>query len=177
MVILFFVVFFLGFVADPLVGLYVDPWSYLTPWASSRSEYYYEDDEPSGWIEHFIKGFTGMGVIGFLKVIIASNFSYFRLGGGRGRNTGRDRYEQVSWIIILIGVSTFLVVCFLLPDLKKISNHHRQYGRAFEPGVVAHSKKQENESWTFRAMMMMTTTKIHLGTATDIPPNAILVRS
>jgi hypothetical protein len=111
--ILFFVVFFLGFVADPIINMYVDPWSYLTPWASSRPQYYYEDDESAGWVEHFLKGFTSMGVIGFLKVLLASPFSYFRLGGTRGRgNTGRDRYEQVSWIIILIGVSTFLVVCF-----------------------------------------------------------------
>ena len=52
-----------------------------------------------------------MGVLGFLKVLLASPLSYLRLGGGnRGRNTGRDRYEQVSWIIILIGVGTFLVV-------------------------------------------------------------------
>ncbi|KAF2712145.1 RING finger domain-containing protein [Pleomassaria siparia CBS 279.74] len=107
--ILFLFVFFLGFVADPIINLYVDPWSYLTPWSTSRNQYYYDDDEASGWIEHFLKGFTGMGVIGFLKVLLASPFTYFRIGGGRGRNTGRDRYEQVSWIIILIGVSTFLV--------------------------------------------------------------------
>lgn len=50
-----------------------------------------------------------MGVLGFLKVILASPFTYFRFG--RGRNTGRDRYEQISWIIILIGVGTFLLVC------------------------------------------------------------------
>jgi hypothetical protein len=93
--------------------MYVDPWSYLTPWASSRPQYYFEDDEPAGWVEHFLKGFTGMGVIGFLKILLASPLRYFRFGGGTrgGGNTGRDRYEQVSWIIILIGVSTFLVVC------------------------------------------------------------------
>lgn len=58
-----------------------------------------------------------MGVIGFLKVLLASPFAYFRIGGGggRGRATGRDRVEQVSWIIILIGVFTFLVVRVLLP--------------------------------------------------------------
>jgi len=112
LIVLFLTVFLLGFIADPIIGIYVDPWSYLRPWSSSRSQYYYEDDEPSGWIEHFLKGFTGMGVIGFLKVLLANPFSLFRVGGGttRGRNTGRDRYEQVSWIIIIIGVATFLVV-------------------------------------------------------------------
>ncbi|KAF2463458.1 uncharacterized protein BDR25DRAFT_319978 [Lindgomyces ingoldianus] len=110
-VILIMTVFLLGFVADPIINMYLDPWSYLTPWSSSE-QYYYEDDEPSGWTEHFLKGFTSMGVIGFLKVLFASPFSYLRLGGGRGRNTGRDRYEQISWIIILIGVLTFLVAIF-----------------------------------------------------------------
>lgn len=107
-VILFLVVFFLGFVADPIINMYLDPWSYLMPF-SGYSEYYADDDEPYTWTEHFLKGFTSMGVIGFLKVIFASPF-YFRLGGGsRGRATGRDRYEQISWLIILVGVLTFLV--------------------------------------------------------------------
>ncbi|KAF2190813.1 hypothetical protein K469DRAFT_479286, partial [Zopfia rhizophila CBS 207.26] len=110
--ILFMIVFLLGFIADPIINMYVDPWSYLMPWSSSSDYYYYEDDEPSSWIEHFLKGFTSMGVIGFLKVIFASPY-YFRIGGGsRGRATGRDRYEQVGWIIILIGVFTFLLAIF-----------------------------------------------------------------
>lgn len=94
------------------------------PWASSSRDYHYEpEDEAATWSEHFAKGFAGMGVLGFLKVIVTSPLSYFRIGGGaRGRATGRDRYEQVSWIIILIGVGTFLAVssttfwslCFVL---------------------------------------------------------------
>lgn len=105
-------VFILGFFADPILNLYFDPWSTLMPWASSsRGDYFFEpEDEPDSWTEHFAKGFAGMGVLGFLKVIVTSPLSYFRIGGGRGRATGRDRYEQVSWIIILIGVGTFLAV-------------------------------------------------------------------
>lgn len=110
-IILFLVVFLLGFIADPIINIYVDPWSYLAPWSSSASNhYYYEDDERVTWFEHFSKGFAGMGVLGFLKVLLASPLAYFRVGGGRGRATGRDRVEQVSWFIILIGVVTFLVV-------------------------------------------------------------------
>jgi|TARA_R110002003_G_scaffold9_9_gene423 hypothetical protein len=111
--ILFLIIFFLGFVADPIIGLYVDPWSYM-PWNSRPGpsySHYDEDDEPYTWYEHFAKGFASMGVLGFLKVLLASPFSYFRIGGGGGRGrTGRDRVEQVSWIIILIGVGTFLAV-------------------------------------------------------------------
>ncbi|KAF1916860.1 hypothetical protein BDU57DRAFT_556993 [Ampelomyces quisqualis] len=113
--ILIVVIFVLGFVADPIIGLYVDPWSYMpwNSWSKPSYGYYYEDDEPTTWYEHFAKGFASMGVLGFLKVLLASPFSYFRLGGGgnRGR-TGRDRVEQVSWIIILIGVGTFLAAVY-----------------------------------------------------------------
>lgn len=110
-VILLLAVFVLGFIADPIINLYVDPWSFFSPWSGSDS-YYYEDNEPSSWYEHFAKGFASMGVLGFLKVLIASPLSYFRIGGGRGRNTGRDRYESVSWIIIVIGVGTFLMAAW-----------------------------------------------------------------
>ena len=96
------------------INLYLDPWSFLFPWSGvSESDYlYYDDDQSSTWYEHFAKGIASMGVLGFLKVLLASPLSYFRIGGGgRGRTTGRDRYEQVSWIIILVGVATFLTVC------------------------------------------------------------------
>jgi hypothetical protein len=114
------IIFVLGFVADPIIGLYVDPWSYM-PWNSwSRPSYgyYYEDDEPTTWYEHFAKGFASMGVLGFLKVLLASPFSYFRLGGGGRGRTGRDRVEQVSWIIIIVGVGTFLAVSIRVHDVS-----------------------------------------------------------
>lgn len=107
--ILISIVFILGFVADPIISLYLDPWSFLSPFSRNDS-YYYEDSEPYTWYEHFAKGFASMGVLGFIRVFVVSPVSYFRIGGGRARNTGRDRYEQVSWIIILVGVGTFLVV-------------------------------------------------------------------
>jgi hypothetical protein len=111
-IILIVIIFVLGFVADPIINLYLDPWSFLSPWSGlSGSDYaYYYEDESSTWFEHFAKGIASMGVLGFLKVLVANPFSYFRIGGGRTRATGRDRYEQVSWIIILVGVGTFLAV-------------------------------------------------------------------
>lgn len=113
--ILILVVFILGFFADPIINMYLDPWSYFTPFSSSRYDHRYvpDDDERSTWYEHFAKGIASMGVLGFLKVLVASPLQFFRFGGGgRGRNTGRDRYEQVSWIIILIGVGTFLLAVY-----------------------------------------------------------------
>jgi hypothetical protein len=153
--ILIVTVFFLGFVADPIINMYLDPWSFLMPWTSS-DRYYYEDEESSGWLEHFLKGFTSMGVIGFLKILLASPFSYFRIGGGRGRNTGRDRYEQISWIIIVVGVFTFLVVRMKYPrtNIAGVSNSHRPYGKESEPGAVVLWRKLVRESWTSKRMTM-----------------------
>ena len=99
-----------------------------------------------------------MGVLGFLKVLIASPLTYFRIGGGggRGRTTGRDRYEQVSWIIILVGVGTFLAVCIPVKrtEISKLLNKHRQSTRVSVFGVVARLKELASVSWTFRATMM-----------------------
>lgn len=106
--ILFIAVFLLGFVADPIINLYADPLSLIWP----SEEVYYPPDKPATWWEHFGKGFAGMGVVGFLKIVLASPFNYFRFGGrrrGRG-TTGRDRVEQVGWLVIAIGVITFLTV-------------------------------------------------------------------
>jgi hypothetical protein len=61
-----------------------------------------------------------MGVLGFLKVLVASPLSYFRLGGGGRGRTGRDRVEQVSWIIIVIGVGTFLAVRLLPYNYRRV---------------------------------------------------------
>ncbi|KAH7122264.1 hypothetical protein B0J11DRAFT_436653 [Dendryphion nanum] len=110
-VIMIMIVFVLGFIADPIINMYMDPWNFLSPFSRSN-QHHHEDDEPVGWTEHFAKGFASMGVIGFLKMILASPIAYFRFGGGRGRTTARDRYEQISWIVILIGVLTFMAVIF-----------------------------------------------------------------
>jgi hypothetical protein len=148
-------------VADPIIGLYVDPWSYMpwNSWSKPSYGYYFEDDEPSTWYEHFAKGFASMGVLGFLKVLLASPFSYFRIGGGGGRGrTGRDRVEQVSWIIIVVGVGTFLAVRTpFYNHLLALLIYSRPSTRVFAPGVVEHSNELANESWMFRTTTMMMT--------------------
>lgn len=107
-------VFILGFVADPIIDMYLDPWSYIYPFSSSRPEAFdVEEDKPT-WTEHFLKGFTSVGIISFLKVFLSNPFSWFRtsIGGSSRGRTGRDRYEQISWIVIMIGLFTFLVAVF-----------------------------------------------------------------
>ena len=122
MLILIMAVFVLGFVADPIINMYLDPWSYLTPFSSSQPQLLDQEEDKPTWTEHFLKGFTSVGVIGFLKVFLSSPISWFRTSGGNRGRTARDRYEQISWIIILIGVFTFLVVCTLSPPLWNVIN-------------------------------------------------------
>jgi hypothetical protein len=127
----------LGFVADPIINLYLDPWSFIPGLSGPEYTYVYED-ESSTWYEHFAKGFASMGVLGFLKVLIASPLAYFRIGGGRGRTTGRDRYEQVSWIIIAVGVGTFLAVC---TDIVFLDNEVTNIEEAIYKGVRVWSRR------------------------------------
>lgn len=156
--ILIAVIFVLGFVADPIINLYLDPWNFFSPWSGSETSYLYED-ESSTWYEHFAKGFASMGVLGFLKILIASPLSYFRIGGGRTRTTGRDRYEQVSWIIILIGVGTFLAVCMArIRRSAKSLTPYRPSIKVSAPGVAELLRRRVSASWTYKAIMMMTLT-------------------
>jgi hypothetical protein len=167
MAILFIAVFLLGFVADPIINLYMDPWSFLNPW-SREMLYFSPEDRPTTWSEHFGKGFAGMGVIGFLKVIVASPFSYFRIGGARRRGrgtTGRERVEQVGWLIIVIGVFTFLGVSSRLYfrfSPESVADKHRRFTKEYEPGAGECSRKPANESWTCNKTTTMTTSRTEL---------------
>lgn len=97
-----------------------------------------------------------MGVLGFLKVLIASPLSYFRIGGGRGRNTGRDRYEQVSWIIILIGVGTFLAVRVARSIGSRIYlMHNRPFTKEYVSGAAERLRRLVSASWTSKVTTMM----------------------
>lgn len=121
--ILFTAIFVLGFVADPIINLYLDPVTTLTTnpmtGPSFQSEFLDEDGNMSGWAFHLVKGLTSLGLLGFVKVFFAMSpwqAYYYRstaFGSGRGgrAGTGRDRLENISWTLVVIGVGTFLWVC------------------------------------------------------------------
>ena len=128
--------FVLGFVADPIINLYLDPVGAIASMPSAVSEATHTvkkgrtpsmifEDEAAGWTEHFIKGLASLGLVGFAKFLLSvSPFHFFNRGGvyiggggwggggwgnggGRGRgNTGRDRLNQLNWLTIMIGVAT-----------------------------------------------------------------------
>jgi hypothetical protein len=110
-------VFVLGFIADPIINFWVDPFGSL---AGTLMEFDFDEpvlgeDELGSWPAHFVKGFLSLGLLGFLKTMfVMSPWNWFniRFGGGgrRRRGTGRDRMEQINWALVVIGVLTFLGV-------------------------------------------------------------------
>ncbi|KAK3345059.1 hypothetical protein B0H65DRAFT_426335 [Neurospora tetraspora] len=107
-------VFVLGFVADPIINLWVDPLGSVVDTIhdviSDVEAMRPIDDEPATWSFHFLKGFLSLGLLGFLKTFIA--MSPWQLLNIRstvgGRRRGRDRVESVNWMLVMIGVLTFL---------------------------------------------------------------------
>ncbi|KAI9735732.1 MAG: hypothetical protein M1818_006340 [Claussenomyces sp. TS43310] len=118
--ILFLTVFLLGFVADPIISLYLDPVGTITtnPLTASPEVASILEFEDATWAEHILKGVASLGLLGFVRVFfVMSPWQWFNLrnsgmiGGGvrNGRNaTGRDRLESISWSLVIIGIGTFL---------------------------------------------------------------------
>lgn len=115
--------FLLGFVADPIINLYLDPYSAISADPLSKinqkiDPVLSENDVPS-WAEHFLKGLASLGLLGFVKFLFAlSPWQWWNLrssgivsgGGARGGASGRDRLANLSWVMIVLGVATFLWV-------------------------------------------------------------------
>lgn len=114
--IFFLAMFVLGFVADPIINLYLDPVSTVATAGGPTGSLIYED-EPATWTEHFIKGLASLGLLGFAKFLLTlSPWHWFNMrgtgvvvGGRRGAGvTGRDRLQGLSWVAIAVGITTFL---------------------------------------------------------------------
>lgn len=126
--ILFLTVFLLGYVADPIIGLWLDPVGTITDSVLTGGGFADESainpGDTDGWFEHLLKGFFSLGLLGFVKAFVAmSPWQWWNLrtsgimnGGARRRGTGRDRMENVNLTLVVIGVLTFLYVS-LLPFL------------------------------------------------------------
>jgi hypothetical protein len=126
------VVFILGFIADPIINFALDPYGTILPgfflpgfsfqvFSFGDPGFLYDTPAPpprrprqrerSGWIEHFTKGIASLGLVSFLKFMFSSPIQFFFRGGGvGGRQTGRDRLNTMTWIMVAIGVATFLYV-------------------------------------------------------------------
>ena len=150
--------FVMGFVADPIINLYADPYSVLTAptKVASKIEPILTDDDVATWAEHFLKGLAATGLLGFIKVFFAlSPWQWWNirgsgiLGGHRSGNTGRDRMASISWIVVVVGVVTFLLVSQMLNAINgDLLTFRRQFTKAFAPGVDARWRKLARGSWT-----------------------------
>ena len=115
-----FALFVMGFVADPIINFYAEPYSVFTSPSTlnSKIEPIFTDDDAPGWTEHFVKGLASLGLLGFVKVLVTlSPWNWLNVRGsgimggtGRSGNTGRDRMANISWLVVLIGICTFLWV-------------------------------------------------------------------
>jgi hypothetical protein len=129
---MFIFMFLLGFIADPIINLYVDPYDTIVgneP-AWSEVDVATANGNISGWGLHFIKGLISMGLVGFLKTALLNPFNFFNLRGSgfvsyRRANTttttGRDRAVNVSWIAVAIGIMSAFY--FFYKWVQKIIGH------------------------------------------------------
>lgn len=113
------IMFFLGFIADPIINMYVDPYQSLLGDQDVWSEVTMKVKTPgpsflSSWAQHFTKGLVSMGLMGFLKTLLLNPLNWLNLRhnlgmtSARTTTTGRDRAINISWVAVLIGmVSAF----------------------------------------------------------------------
>lgn len=136
-----FIVFLLGFIADPIINIYMDPYESLIGRESIWDELEVRSSRNShisAWSQHFAKGVISMGVVGFLKTLFLNPFQWInvRFNGGwvgtsgtRRGVTGRDRAANISWIAVLIGICTAFVFfyrwmeAFVQRSLQRIGNN------------------------------------------------------
>lgn len=105
--------FVLGFVADPIINLYLDPVTTVVTAGGPTGSLIFEDED-AGWAEHFAKGLASLGLLGFAKFLLGLspwhwlNRSPSMMARSSVGGNGRNRMRDLSWVAVLIGVTTFL---------------------------------------------------------------------
>ena len=151
--------FALGFVADPIINLYLDPVDTVM-YGVEKIPLAPDEDGRVSWTEHFIKGLASLGLLGFAKALLAmSPWQWWNvrssgiMGSGSARHgTGRDRVASISWVVILMGVGTFLWVSDSCWTGAVIVDDSRLCSKACARGVGARSRWPRKESWTCHSM-------------------------
>ncbi|RDW83702.1 E3 ubiquitin-protein ligase MARCH [Aspergillus mulundensis] len=107
--VLMLTIFLLGFIADPIINFYIDPVEtvyYGDFWEGSSLA----GTKKPTWVEHFLKGMTSLGLLGFIQALwgLAPWYSVRSSAIARGRgNTGRDRMSSIRWLVVVIGIASF----------------------------------------------------------------------
>ena len=117
--IFFHTMFSLGFDAATIINLFLDPKGTKASSSNLRTKLQPNStSEITSWPEHFLKGLASLGLLSFVKFLFAlSPWQWWNLrssgimsGGGRTGATGRDRLENISRVVVAIGVGPFLWV-------------------------------------------------------------------
>lgn len=136
-VIFVFLIFLLGFIGDYILDFWLDPTAIMAGFVGMELDDWDDVDADRGlgiadldensWSFHFVKGLFSLGLLGFVKsFVVMSPFQWWNLrtsglvGGGRRRGTGRDRLENVSLTLVIIGAVSFFWVSSL-PSRRWIS--------------------------------------------------------
>ncbi|KAH0614409.1 uncharacterized protein H6S33_000045 [Morchella sextelata] len=111
-------VYLLGFVAEPIINTYLDPPALFLGRSGGSTAAAVQQPlsltgRAGGVVEHMLKGFASLGLLGFLKVVYLLpnpvwNLRSSGIGSGIGRS-GRDRAAQISWVVVAIGVVNFFI--------------------------------------------------------------------
>lgn len=131
--------FALGFIAEPIISFYIDPYDTMMGreplWDDLELELPGRAGRLSAWGQHFAKGFISVGVVGFIKMLLMNPWNWWNLrnsglmGSRRTSATGRDRSVNFNWIFVLIGIfSAFYffyqwVQAIIQKSLARIGNH------------------------------------------------------
>jgi hypothetical protein len=108
LVIMVAAIFVFGFIADPIIDIFLGPIEPLEEIPEDLQDLY---DAP--WTIHFIKGMASMGLLGVVKVLTLPSFLWnirptgvVRVGGRRGR----DHVETFTVTLIFAGLITIMMV-------------------------------------------------------------------
>lgn len=162
-------IFIFGYIADPIINLYVDPYSATSAsrlWSPIKVS---DIGEDSSWLQHFYKGLASLGVLSFARVILMANpWHWYNLrssglahGTTRPGATGQERVASISWVVLVVGVMTFLYTVFKAMNsltrwfLEKAASHIKEVPhdeddiRTSSP-PTANVKKPDSNERTFR---------------------------
>ncbi|KAK1972173.1 hypothetical protein LZ32DRAFT_288874 [Colletotrichum eremochloae] len=116
-------VFILGFIADPILNIWSDPIGAIADVAANVLEDIEAlepapeiHEEPGTWLEHFLKGFLSLGLLGFLKtILVMTPWQWWQLRSSgilgttsRRGGTGRARVENMNMALVFLGAATFM---------------------------------------------------------------------
>ncbi len=163
--IFFLAMFLFGFIADPVINIYLDPYSAISSASIFRTklEPLLTDDEVTSWPEHFMKGLAAIGLLSFVKFLFAlSPWQWWNVrhsgilsGNGRIGGNGRDRLASIGWVVVLVGVGTFLWVSEGPKPFQYRLMNRRLCINLSVRGAVEFWKKLGNLSWMWLLLLLM----------------------